>query len=85
MLTFHKHQNPHQRESPSEIPPPAGGTDRYSDQPVTDAQRRRILSRDGTCQSAELAKIYKSIMWFHARPVAHPMTRTCKPFAAAAM
>ena len=51
VLTFHKHQNPHQRESPSEIPPPAGVTDRYSDQPVTEPQRRRILSRDGSCQT----------------------------------
>jgi hypothetical protein len=50
ILMFHKHQNPHQRESPSEIPPPPGGVDRYLHDPVTAEQRTRILTRDGTCR-----------------------------------
>jgi 5-methylcytosine-specific restriction endonuclease McrA len=50
ILTFHKHQNPHQRESPSEIPPPPGGVDRYLHDPVTAEQRTRILTRDGACR-----------------------------------
>lgn len=44
---FHIHQNPHQREVVSIIPPPNGAANRYSHLPVTEEQRQRIFARDG--------------------------------------
>lgn len=45
--SFHKHQNPHQREQPTVLPPPPGGQDRYRHVAVTESQRLRIFERDG--------------------------------------
>ena len=51
VVNFHRHQNPHQRESASDLPPPAGTDDRYVDEPITSDQRARIMARDGgACQ-----------------------------------
>lgn len=50
VINFHKHQNPHQREVPSEIPPPPGLLNKYADEPISPEQRKRIFARDnGQC------------------------------------
>ncbi len=60
--SWHKHQQPHYKEAPSVIPAPTGApADSYSAEPVTGAQRERILERDGRrcveCGSAERLSI----------------------------
>jgi hypothetical protein len=47
ILTWHKHQNPHHMEAPSEIPPMPGTENRFNQTPVTKEQRQRIFRRDG--------------------------------------
>lgn len=46
IVGFHKHQNPHHMEVPSEIPHPVGAENKYNHKPITKAQRQRIFSRD---------------------------------------
>ncbi|MDI6816870.1 MAG: HNH endonuclease signature motif containing protein [Actinomycetota bacterium] len=43
---WHKHQNPHHMEVPSEIPAPKGAKNKYNHRPVTKKQRERIFKRD---------------------------------------
>lgn len=47
VVKFHKHQNPHHMEPPSELPPPPGVDDKFRHRPITKAQRERIFKRDG--------------------------------------
>lgn len=47
VVTFHKHQNPHHRETASVFPPPPGVSNAYNHLPITAEQRERILDRDG--------------------------------------
>ena len=47
ITNFSKHQNPHYKEGPSDIPPPPGETDKFLYQSVTNSQRDRIFGRDG--------------------------------------
>ena len=50
ITNWHKHQNPHHMEAPSEIPAPSGGINKYNHNPVTKNQRERIFKRDvGRC------------------------------------
>ena len=48
VVNFIKHQNPHYKEVPSEIPAPEGHTDsEYKSPPPTEAERQAIFKRDG--------------------------------------
>ena len=48
VLNFIKHQNPHYKEVPSEIPPPSGHVDSdYIAIPPTEAERQAVFKRDG--------------------------------------
>lgn len=47
IVNWHKHQNPHHMEVPSELPAPQGTENKYIHAPITKAQRQRILDRDG--------------------------------------
>lgn len=48
VVNFAKHQNPHYKEVPSEIPAPEGHTDsEYKSPPPTEAERQAIFKRDG--------------------------------------
>lgn len=44
---FHKHQNPHHMEAPSEIPAADGVENRFNHKPISKVQRERIMKRDG--------------------------------------
>jgi 5-methylcytosine-specific restriction endonuclease McrA len=48
VVNFIKHQNPHYKEVPSEIPAPEGHIDsEYKSPPPTEAERQAIFKRDG--------------------------------------
>jgi len=46
ITNWHRHQNPHHMEVPSEIPAPEGEANKYNHAPLTKAQRERIFQRD---------------------------------------
>ena len=55
---FHKHQDPHYKEAPSEIPPPEGHQDSLRISPsLTNSQKEAIYLRDGKkCRNCKATK-----------------------------